>query len=44
MSFVDIVIVTVRGNDYRCNSWVMSTIEPVISMKFTDIREKGGKL
>ena len=44
MSFKDIAIVSVKGNDYRIHYWYMNKDDAINIMKNPDLNEKSGLL
>ena len=44
MSFDDVAIVTVRGNNYRIYIWNISKAETVNKMKNSDLSVKSGQI
>ena len=44
MSFNDVAIVSVKGNDYRINFWYMSKNDAIVLMANSNLRDKNGIL
>ena len=44
MNFNNVVIVYIKGNDYRIHFWYMSKNDPINIMKNSNLNEKTGLL
>ena len=44
MSFNDVAIVSIKGNDYRIHFWCMSKNDAIVSMTNSNLIDKNGIL
>ena len=44
MSFNDVAIVSIKGNDYRIHLWYMSKNDAIVLMANSDLKDKNGIL